>query len=521
MTTLDVHHLVRSIVQHPTLGYDQRIRRLAAAATELLEPPELGDAARVALDERVICDMYEGHAPFVPRYTLPDYARALRQGSEHLELDPPRTLDDALSFLRIMYAHVPSVTTYPVYLGDLDVLLEPFVPPWATDDELDATLRRFWIELDRMLPDGFVHANLGPRDGRVVRSILRVERSLRQIVPNLTLRVDPMLTPDELVEEAVRTVFDTAKPHFVNHPMMVDDLGPEYAAVSCYNSLAVGGGAHTLVRLDLLRAARRGAGGIEDFLDRTLPTYVELTCELAEARIRSLVEQQRFFDTHWMVREGLLRLDRFSAMFGVFGLAECITEVMLRDDPQLPAAVRWGHHPDAADVATRIVARIAELVTARPLPYCDGLGGRAMLHSQAGIERDHGVTAGTRVRVGDEPPLLDHLLTCAPLHRWFPSGISDIAHVDDTARRNPAALVDIVRGAFTAGMRDVTFNLDSNEFVRVTGYLVRKSDLAAIAEHGRSRHGSDLLAAGAEEHAHVSQRAASRVIVAERTPTGS
>ena len=26
-----------------------------------------------------------------------------------------------------MYAHVPSVTTYPVYLGDLDRLLEPFV----------------------------------------------------------------------------------------------------------------------------------------------------------------------------------------------------------------------------------------------------------------------------------------------------------------------------------------------------------------------------------------------------------
>ena len=26
-----------------------------------------------------------------------------------------------------MYAHVPSVTTYPVYLGDLDKVLGPFV----------------------------------------------------------------------------------------------------------------------------------------------------------------------------------------------------------------------------------------------------------------------------------------------------------------------------------------------------------------------------------------------------------
>ena len=46
--------------------------------------------------------------------------------------------------------------------------------------ELDAKLRRFWIQLDRLLPDAFVHANVGPGDSRVVRSIWRVERSLRQ-----------------------------------------------------------------------------------------------------------------------------------------------------------------------------------------------------------------------------------------------------------------------------------------------------------------------------------------------------
>ncbi len=49
---------------------------------------------------------------------------------------------------------------------------------------------------------------------------------------------------------------------------------------------------------------------------------------------------------------------------------------------------------------------------------------------------------------------------------------------DETARRNPAAVVDVIRGAFRTGMRDFTFNLDSNDFIRITGYLVRKSDLA-------------------------------------------
>ena len=44
---------------------------------------------------------------------------------------------------------------------------------------------------------------------------------------------------------------------------------------------------------------------------------------MGEARIRSLVEEQRFFETHWLATEGLIDIDRFSAMFGVFGLAEC------------------------------------------------------------------------------------------------------------------------------------------------------------------------------------------------------
>jgi hypothetical protein len=68
------------------------------------------------------------------------------------------------------------------------------------------------------------------------------------------------------------------------------------------------------------------------------------------------------------------------------------------------------------------------------------------------------------------------------------------------------------------GMRDVTFNLDSNEFVRITGYLVRKSDLAAIAAGEGARHSSDLLAAGAEASFHLTQRAVKRIGCHELDP---
>jgi hypothetical protein len=67
-------------------------------------------------------------------------------------------------------------------------------------------------------------------------------------------------------------------------------------------------------------------------------------------------------------------------------------------------------------------------------------------------------------------------------------------------------------------MRDFTFNLDSNEFVRITGYLVRKSDLAAIAAHGGARHSSDYLAAGSENAYHLTTRAVKRIGCNERDP---
>lgn len=504
------------LVHDGALGYDQKVRRLAALATDALPYPDLSDDAREALDKRVICDLFEGNAPYTARYILPDYELALAKGLAFLELEPPTDLDDALAFLQIMYAHVPSVTTYPVYLGDLDKVLAPFVTDDITDDELDRTLRRFWIGVDRMLPDAFVHLDLGPGDSRITRSIFRVERSLRQAVPNITLKVDPDVTPDDLIEDGVRTVFETGKPHFVNHPMMVGDHGDRYAAVSCYNSLKIGGGAHTLVRLNLKEVALRHSGTTDEFLSHTLAHYVELTAELAEARIRSLVDEQRFFETHWLATEGFIDIDRFTAMFGIFGLAECVNSLMAYEGHGSEA--RYGHHRGADELSVRVIERVAELVANRPMPYCEGGRGRCSLHSQGGIDLDDAVTAGTRIPVGDEPDMLEHITTCAPHHRLFPAGISDIFHVDETAVRNPTAMVDIIRGAFASGMRDFTFNLDDNEFVRITGYLVRKSDLAAIAEHGAARHTSDHLAAGSEDAYHLTERAVKRVGCHERDP---
>ena len=53
---------------------------------------------------------------------------------------------------------------------------------------------------------------------------------------------------------------------------------------------------------------------------------------------------------------------------------------------------------------------------------------------------------------------------------------------------------------------------------RITGYLVRKSDLEAISETGAARHSSDYLAAGSENEFHLTQRAVKRIGCNERQP---
>ncbi len=504
---------IRDLVTDSKFTYRQRVAGLAHLAENLLDPPAVRKECSDALANRIICDMYEGNAPYRPRYLLPDYKKVLVHGSVFLELPPAENLDDALTFLLIMYSATPSITGYPVYFGDLDTLLLPYVEG-VIDEDLYSKLKRFWISLDRMFPDAFAHTNLSPVYNRVSKMILRLERELLQVVPNISLKVDPILTSDEYILDAVKTVFLCGKPHFINDVMMQSDLGADYAAVSCYNSLKIGGGSHTLVRINLKATVDAGEGGIESFFALTLPYYLDLTAELMESRILYLVEESNFFESHWLVIEGLLDLAKFSAMFGLFGLAEAVNTLMQKDGLE----GTYGHSSKADDLAYRITSFISTWVSLRTMPYCDANNGHAFLHSQSGIDLDIGVTAGTRIPIGTEPPLISHLKTVARHHHLFQSGISDVLSFDDTAIGNPQAIVDVIRGAFKSGMRDFTFNLDSNDFIRITGYLVRKSDLAKLPS---ARHSSTYLGAGAIAGSHVDQRTVKRVTSAESSPSTS
>jgi YjjI family glycine radical enzyme len=478
----------RELITAPGLSYRQRLHQLALLAEDLVPYPKLSADAEAALASGLVSDLREGHAPYRPRYLLPDYAVALREGSEYLELDPAEDLEDAIVDLQILYHNVPSITSYPVFLGDLDALLMPHVDG-RSDAELDRLLTRFWRFLDRTLPDGFTHANIGPADSAIARAVLRVDSALAQVVPNLTLKYDPDVTPDGLLELAAASICAVNKPHIANHPMIAADFPEGYGVVSCYNTLPLGGGSHTLVRLNLAESARRHAGDVERYLAETLPEHVALTFEVLEARVRFLVEESGFYENSFLVKEGLLHRDRFTAMFGIFGVAELAES--------LHGGARYGWDDEASAVVEAVIEQISELVGEREVAHCRN--GRAMLHAQSGIGEDVGVTAGARVATGREPGLIEHILAVSPHHGLFPSGISDIFALEGGVRSNPQAIVDVTKGAFATGMREMTFNVEGCDLVRVTGYMVKLSDIERWKREG-SRIASTALGADSVEN---------------------
>lgn len=488
----------QQIVTSPVLSPEQKRHFLALEAENNLPYPTLAPEARQALEAGFICDMFEGHAPYKPRYVLPDYAMFLKQGSEWLELEGAKDLDDALSLLTILYHHVPSVTGMPVYLGHLDTLLQPYVRI-LTQQEIDFRIKRFWRYLDRTLPDAFTHVNIGPADGPVTRAILRADADLKQVSPNLTFIYDPEITPDDLLLEVASNICECSKPHIANGPVNDKIFTKKgFGVVSCYNSLPLAGGGSTLVRLNLKAIAEKSETP-EAFFTRTLPYYCQQQIAIINARCDFLYQLSGFFENSFLVKEGLIDPDRFVPMFGMYGLAEAVNVLC----EKAGITGRYGKDQQANALGYRISEQLATFVENTPVRY--GWKQRALLHAQSGISSDVGTTPGARLPYGEEPDPISHLLAVAPHHQHYHAGISDILTLDETIKRNPQAVVELCLGAFRAGMREFSANIAGNDLVRVTGYMVRLSDLEKYRAEG-SRTNTTWLGEEAARNTRILER---------------
>ncbi len=243
---------IEKIVKDVTLTYEQKVLSLARYAENSVKVLNISDETQKLRDAGIICDLFEGNVPYRPRYILPDYEKFIKEGCKFLELAPPTNIWEATTNLLIMYKHVPSITSMPVYIGNIDYLLEPFIvdelelaPPtniWEATtnllimykhvpsitsmpvyignidyllepfivDESEAKLaiRLFLTQLDRTITDSFCHGNLGPKPTKAAKIILEVERELENAIPNLTLKYSEE-TPDDLAIEAIKTALVT------------------------------------------------------------------------------------------------------------------------------------------------------------------------------------------------------------------------------------------------------------------------------------------------------------------------
>lgn len=452
------------------MNYHQKLNSLCHEAENSLDVLCESDKWKYYYNGGGLCDMNEGNAPYRPRYIMVDFDKFVKQGSKFLKIDPPKTLDDLIWALEILYTYIPSITTKPVYLGNIDKLIDPFIVNMS-DEEVLPKLEKFLGYIDRVIANAYSHANIGPEATRAGYLILQLEEKLQLEVPNLSLKYDADITPDDFAEKAILCSLKCGNPAICNNQAHKDTYEGGYGVSSCYNILPIGGGSYTLSRIVLPRLAKM-SNGIDDFLNNVLPDACETLAEYMSSRVKFLVEKSGFFETDFLAQEGLIQRERFIAMYGVAGLCDCVNNLLA------DKGLRYGHDKEADDLADKIMTIIYNFVHEYDAPYSELGGGHFLLHAQAGLATDVGVTSGVRIIVGDEPDnLLAHLRHSARFHRFFPTGCSDIFPFDNTAERNPAGLLDIVKGAFSIGDKYCAFYGSNGDMVRITGYLVKKSDL--------------------------------------------
>lgn len=497
---------VYNIVKDTSLTYNQQILALARLAESEDKTLDFGKDYYSAKKDGIICDLNEGVLPYRPRYIIPDYSILMKKGSKFLQLDKPTDLYEACNNLLIMYKNVPSITSFPVYLGNLDELLEPFVVKMSRE-EAKKVLKLFLLHIDRTLTDSFVHADIGPKDSITCRLVLELTEEMQLAIPNLTLKYDPKLTSDDFAKLCVKSMLKTAKPSFANHNMFKKEWGAKYAIASCYNGLLIGGGGYTLPRLRMYELSLK-AKNVDDFMNNVLPKYVDIQLKFMDQRIKFIVEESNFFKSNFLVSEGFVKQENFTGMFGMVGLAECCNHLLGINDK----AKGFGNNEEANLLGTRIMDELERLVSNHDAKYCESCDNKYRLHAQVGIDSDGRENSpGTRIPVGFEPEMLKQIKVNQKFHKYFPTGTGDIFKFEETWLKTPDAVLNIIKGALKGGMRYFSGYLENNDVVRVTGYLVKKSELAKLDANKQSLNNVSIFGKGARDTAGALSRRIQKV----------
>ncbi len=493
---------ILTVVKSSELTTQQKLVALGNIGERLFSPVELlgyTEEEMSYLDNQMICDLNEGYALYRPRYIVPNYDVFVKNGVEFLELDPPTNLDELLDGLLIIYTHVPSVTSFPVFIGHLDRLMEPFI----TGEGDYVKIKRFLNHIDKAITDSFCHADIGPYETEAGKLILKAVMELKNPTPNMTIRYDINKTSRSFAELAAKSCLLVSKPSFSNDAYYNDDVG-EHAICSCYNALPYGGGAYTLSRLRLGTIAR-AAGNLDTLINSLLPKVSKLTLSMMDKRIKFIVEESNFFESSFLQKEGFISKDNFTAMFAIVGLADAVNEILKSEGIN----ETFGQSTRGDEIGHIIMNTVQNEVDNHEAVYASRTNNRYLLHAQVGAsihEEDKLNTPAHRIKVGQEPILIDHLKHSAPFHQYFPSGTGDLFAFDNTYVDHPEAVVDIIDGAFKSGYRYITTYMKDTDLIRVTGYLVKKSEIEKLKNKQAVLRDTTVFGHGTNENNQVFDR---------------
>lgn len=489
---------ILNIIKSKNLTFEQKVLSLAKEAENSINVLNISDKTREFLEKGIICDLFEGNAPYRPRYIVPDYEKFMQNGSSFLELSPPTNIWEATNNLLIFYKHVPSITTMPVYIGNIDYLLEPYI---NSEEEAKLAIKLFLKHIDATITDSFCHGNIGPKETKAGKIILEIMRELNLPTPNLTLKYNND-TPDNFSIEAIKTALVTAKPSFANEEMFREDFLGDFGIVSCYNGLKIGGGANTLVRVRLGRLAKESKS-IDDFFNKILPELVKEMLAYIDERSRFILEESNFFESNFLAKEAFIDKEKFTGLFGLVGLADAVNHLRNSNKEE----DRFGYSKEANDLGLKIIETIDEMIKNHKSNYAGNFfQGRHLLHAQVGIDTDKGESPGCRIPVGEEPEIFEHIIMSAPFHQYFPSGIGDIFVFDESHKKNPQGILDIIKGAFMENLRYFSLYASDCDVVRVTGYLVKKSEIEKLERGEAVLRDTEVLGKGARDNAKALER---------------
>ncbi len=190
-------------------------------------------------------------------------------------------------------------------------------------------------------------------------------------------------------------------------------------------------------------------------------------------------------------------------MFGLVGLAECVNTLFEKEGKK----GRFGSSKEADDLGVEIMELIDNFNQKHHNKYCEGTQQHFLLHAQVGLASDINSSPGCRIPIGEEPEnFIEHLKHCERFHKYFPSGIGDIFPIDTTVNRNTEYLLDIIKGAFVNQIRYLSFYEKNSDVIRVTGYLVKRSEMEKLDSGKNVLQDTTALGLGAAKNGHILER---------------